>query len=113
MSSYRKKSDWGCVGWFLLAFTILSVVIWLIVLASTPSGGGSGGCQSLANLDRLYKGNSTAPVKYRQTTVFHPVGVSGGSGSRPAQPKTQKPPKGGSGSPHKAPHVDLDIGDCD
>lgn len=110
MSSYQKKSDWGCLTWFLVAFAILALVITVIVLASAPSGGGAGPCQSLSNLDRLGRGNSTGPVKWSSATegVTH---VS--SPVRTAKPKTQKPPQGGSGGSHKPPKVDIDLGDCD
>lgn len=106
MSSYRKKSDWGCLAWFLLAFAIIAVVLCLIVLASTPSGGGGGPCQSLANNDRLDVGNSTKPVKLvgdndGVTYVSYPVKPSGKGGSKP--PKPSKSSKG-------RPKIDID---CD
>lgn len=135
--SYRKKSDWGCLGWFLLAFAILALILLVIVLASTPSGGGAGRCESRTNLDRLDRGNSTVLVKWSVATegvthISSPDRTTGGSGSKPApkpvspvkpgpapQPVTPdkgqptKPPQGGSGGSHKAPHIDLDIEDCD
>jgi hypothetical protein len=124
MSSYQKKSDWGCLGWFLLAFAVLCLVILAIVLATTPSGGGAGPCQSLSNNDRLGKGNSTAPVKWSRAAV---TVVPVGSSPRPVkpapavkpvlpnngQPKTQKPPQGGSGGSHKPSKHKLDLDDCD
>lgn len=36
MTIYRKKSDWGCLPWFLLAFVILGLIIVLISLAASP-----------------------------------------------------------------------------
>lgn len=107
MSSYREKSDWGCLAWFLLAFAIIAVVLCLIVLASTPSGGGGSPCQSLANNDRLDMGNSTKPVKLvgdngGVTYVSYPVQLDGRVGGKP----TPKPSKSSKGRPK------IDI-DCD
>lgn len=142
MSSYRKKSDWGCLAWFILAFAIIAAVLCVILLATSPSGGGGSPCQSLSNNDRLGKGNSTRLVKLvgstaNVTDVSFPVGTTGGGGGKPAPVKpvpvkpgpaiqpvkptlskpvpvsTAKPPQGGSGGLHKGPKVDIDIGDCD
>jgi len=138
MSSYQRKSDWGCLAWFMLAFAILAAVLCVIMLASAPSGGGGSPCQSLSNNDRLGKGNSTGPVKWSDTSggvtyVSFPVGATARSSSKPApssspikpgpalkpvmtgkgQTETQKPPRGGSGGSHKPHKVDIDLGDCD
>jgi hypothetical protein len=123
MSSYRKKSDWGCLAWFILAFAIIAAVLCVILLASTPSGGGGSPCQTLPNLDRPSEGNSTGPVKRGRTNgvvtyISSPVTTTAGGGRKPTPvkpgpAKTQKPPQGGSGGHHKPSKVEVDPGDCD
>lgn len=37
----KTKNDWGCLQWFILAFLLLAVVLTLIIMVSSPSGGRS------------------------------------------------------------------------
>lgn len=133
MTIYRKKSDWGCLPWFLLAFVILGLIIVLISLAASPSGGSGGPCGSLSNPGEARRTDSTTAVKWAghtsgvmqvssSGTSTGGAGGKGSSGSRPGpapkpvspvKPAPVKPPQGGSTGKPKSPKIKIDVDDCD
>lgn len=131
MTIYRKKSDWGCLPWFLLAFVILGLIIVLISLAASPSGGSGGPCGSLSNPGEARRTDSTTAVKWaghtsgvmQVSSSGTSTGGKGSSGSKPGPaPKPvspvkpappQSPPKGTPGGKVKSPKVKIDVDGCD
>src|SRR5512139_3196572 len=93
----RNKQEWGCLHWFLLGFMILAVLIVLLVMIATPSGGGSP-CESMTSEDDLtptdYWSKSTQsgilPVSYGKVLV-KPGPGSGAKAPAPAKPNLTKP----------------------
>lgn len=107
--SNKNRQDWGCLQWFLLGFAILAVAVFLLVMLTTPSGGG-GSCQSM-NVQGVILVRKAAPeaaTRSSSTTEqplktivaeplgrvdVHPVQLAGkpGPGAGPKAPAPAKP----------------------